>query len=312
MRLRSIYVLCRDNLGIIDDLNGTTVSNNTAYTQVSNWSNVANIINNKLLSIKYLEEYATDLIQSIPEIYRAQDSFKVKNAEWNNISNAKRLLRDSMIDVINLYESMGLDSEESTGIDIQLPKCNDFSDFKKYIDELDFILYKCPFFVSKEEALKFETVDVGSMWLSFVIVGTGIVTTSILANNIAAFIDKCLIIRSHKKTIEEQEISLKAMEMDNSLRETTIKGLKKLYEAQVNILINELESETGIKLKDGEERGRVIQTIEKMNGLLDKGLQIYSALDSPDEVKSLFEPIEMKYLSMAENIKLLDNKDNDI
>lgn len=41
-------------------------------------------------------------------------------------------------------------------------------------------------------------------------------------------------------------------------------------------------------------------------------MKIYSAIDSPKEVKALFEPLEMKYVSMTDALKLIDQKQEKI
>ena len=69
-----------------------------------------------------------------------------------------------------------------------------------------------------------------------------------------------------------------------------------------------MENETNKKLQNGEERGMVEQAFEKMNVLLEKGLQIYSTIESPQEVKALFEPLEMKYISVSNGVKLIEEK----
>ena len=311
MRLRNIYVMCKENLHIIDSLTSTTYSHNSNYVSVDGWEDILNIYE-KLSSIEYIKKELSDLIKSVPEIYRHQHSFKVTNSEWSNISRAQKNLSDRMVDAINLYESLNLCNEESMGIDIKLPKCNDFSDFKKYITELEFILYKCPFFKIEDELLKFQTVDVGSMWLNFLIAGTGANLTSKIANNIAAFVDKCLTIKSHKLTIEQQKIQLETMKMEQVEKQNLLNGLNRIFQAQVDDIISELENETGIKLKDGEERGLVSQSFEKANALIDKGMQLYTTIDSPKEIQTLFEPLKTKYLSIEENLKLLEKKENSI
>lgn len=263
---------------------------------------------NQLNSIDYLHEKVQRLTLSIPELYRTMDSFRVAPSDWKKINDARNSLRESMLATIDLYESLGLATEAKIGIDIKLPQCSDFSEFRKNIEELEFILYKCPFFKNKDESLKFEALDVGSMWLVFVVVGVGGLVTSVIANNIAAFIDKCMVIRSHKITIDQQIVQLQQIEMDVKMKQITIEGLEQLYRAQVQSVIKDLEEEVGINLADGEERGIAEQALTKATVLLDKGMQLYTSIDSPDEVKALFEPIEMKYLSISENLKMIEEK----
>lgn len=310
MRLRNIYVLCNENLEKVKAIKGATYTSNSSYTSVSGWDIFLDAYN-KLHEISFLNEDISNLIRSVPEIYRHQNKFVVANNEWSKINRNRDKLVASMENVINLYESMELNSDEKTGIDIKLPKCDDFSDFKKCIDELEFILYKCPFFKAEGEDLRFNTLDVGSMWLNFLIIGVSIGAASIILNNIAAFLDKCSIVRSHKNIVEQQELQLQSMKMEEEKKNEILNGINQIYQAQVDTVISELENETGVKLKDGEERGVVSQAFDKANTLIDKGLQIYSTIDSPKEVKALFDPIEMKYISISKGLKQLEDKESE-
>jgi hypothetical protein len=52
-------------------------------------------------------------------------------------------------------------------------------------------------------------------WLTFFVVGTvGLAGGSMLLNNIAAFIDKCIILRSHFLTTQKQKYELEAEKTD--------------------------------------------------------------------------------------------------
>lgn len=266
------------------------------------------VVINHLSGVTYVKEELSALIKSVPEIYRHQSSFKVTTAEWSKISMARKLLMDRMIAVVDLYNSFGFDNEEATGIDIKLPKCNDFLEFKKCIDELEFILYKCPFFRIDGEELKFKSVDVGSIWFGFLVTSVGSDIVSKIANNISIFVDKCMVIKSHKITVEQQKVMLDNMKIEQKEKENILKGINKIYQAQIENAIKELESETGISLEDGEQRGVVAQSFEKANALIDKGLQIYASIDSPKEVKVLFEPLENNYSLIEQGIKLLEKK----
>ena len=44
---------------------------------------------------------------------------------------------------------------------------------------------------------------------------------------------------------------------------------------------------------------------------MDKGLQIYSSIDSPDEVKAVFEPLEMHYLSKKDVLEQIEEKQDE-
>lgn len=108
MRLRNIYIICRENVESIDKIACTQLGgSNAGYYQVTGWKEASRVIFNELLSIEFLKEKAEELVNCIPEIFRVNDSFKVSSSEWNKILNARKILRESMADVIGLYESMG-------------------------------------------------------------------------------------------------------------------------------------------------------------------------------------------------------------
>lgn len=208
--------------------------------------------------------------------------------------------------IIELYESLE-QPKEDIGLDIKIPETDSITEFKKYVDDLEFIFTKCPFFQSDEERLRFKTVDVGSIWLVIGVSGA-VAGASVLLNNIAAFIDKCFIIKSHKTTYEMQKLEIQKAEIEQKEKEEIVESIKRIYKIAVKNAIKELEKTTGHQISDGDEEGRVEQSFEKLEKLMDKGLQIYSSIDSPAEVKALFKPLEMHYLPIEKELKKIGKK----
>lgn len=206
-----------------------------------------------------------------------------------------------------MYESTGFDCEEKIGLNVKFPLSKNFSEFRRNIDELDFIVTKCPFFQNDNETLYLDSIDIGSFWITFAVVGAT-VAGSVLLNNIAAFIDKCLVIRSHHLTIQEQKMAMERSKLEQKEKEDALKSLNQVYQLFVENAIRELEETTKHQIQDGDERGRVEQSIEKFNKLIDKGLQIYATIETPNETKALFEPLEVKYVSLAKKLELLEEK----
>lgn len=131
-----------------------------------------------------------------------------------------------------------------------------------------------------------------------------------MLNNIAAFIDKCYVIKSHKQICERQEQEIEKSDCDQKGKEEILKSIRMLYKISVDNTIKDLESITGYNIQDGDERGRVEQSFDKLTKLLDKGMQIYSSIDSSQEIKAIFAPIEMRYLSVADELKKIEEKTN--
>lgn len=304
MRLREIYIRCKSEYEKINkacnEIKRTIELSKKQnkedaylYNEVLDF---IKIVKNDIGDIKYLQP----VIKKIE--YALSKTVSIKEPELDIITS---LLTETNC-IIRLYESMGLQAEENIGLDIKIPKTDDITDFKKYIDDLEFIFTKCPFFQSGEASLKFDSVDVGSVWLIIGIACTSLAAGSILMNNIAAFIDSCLIIKSHKLTCKRQEQEIRRAELEQKEKEELLKNTNKLYKIAVKNVIKELEESTGYHISDGDEMGRVEQSIDRTVKLLEKGLQIYASIDSPKEVQAVFAPLEMHYLSIGEELKRIE------
>lgn len=311
MKLRNIYVACKRSLEPIGGMHFIQERNtaNVMKYYISGWNAAQEAILINLKEIKFLENKITALINAVPQALITMDKFEVSQGNLESIKIRHKNLLASVQDVVDLYESMGLEENSTPGIDIKLPECKDFQELRKCIDELDFILYKCPFFKSDEEHLQFESMDVGSLWITILAIIVGGATTSVLLNNIAAFIDKCYVIKSHQLLIKQQEAIYENMNADQKTKDQYLAGLKIVYDELVKGTVEELEKTTNIKLEDGEQIGIVSQAFDKTISLLDKGMQIYATIDTPREVQNLFEPLEMKYIDVPKVIEKIAQKD---
>lgn len=74
--------------------------------------------------------------------------------------------------------------------------------------------------------------------------------------------------------------------------------------------VSDLENDIG-KLQNGEERDKVKKTLEDMVVLMDKGVEIYSSIETPKEIKVLF-PMDKDNAILPDNItKLIEDKESD-
>ena len=310
MRLKDIYLICKRNY---ENISSCKLILKADYVLVHTIKTDDAL--KELSTINYLKESVSqfsNILESTKKINRFVNSHNNQPviSAFNSARHDLLLRIDS---IVGVYESLGLSQEKTIGLDIKLPNTDNFTDFKRNIDDLEFVFTKCPFFASKTEDLRFGGLDVGSAWLTFVIAGvagtSALVTGSVLLNNIAAFIDKCMVIKSHRLTIQQQKDEIQKSRREQKEKEEIITYLDQVFKIQVENTIKELEETAEYEISDGDERGRVIQSFEKLEKLIDKGLQIYSSIDSPPEVKALFEPIEMKYLSMGNQFDLIEKKD---
>lgn len=310
MKLKDIYLICKRNY---EDILSCKIILQPDY--VLKYTDRIDDALNELAIINYLRESVThfsDIFENTKKVSRFID-FHGNQPVINAFNIARQDLLIRMESIVGVYESLGLNQEETIGIDIKLPNTENFTEFKRNIDDLEFVFTKCPFFASKTENLRFGGFDVGSAWLTFAIAGvagtSALVAGSALLNNIAAFIDKCIVIKSHRLTIQQQKDEIQKSERDQKEKEEIITSLDRVFKIQVENTVKELEEIAKYEISDGDERGRVIQSFEKLEKLIDKGLQIYSSIDSPQEIKALFAPIEMKYLSIGNQFELIEKKD---
>lgn len=309
MKLKNIYLLCKNSIDEIKKFDVAVVDGSMIEHYVLAGGNELKKVLEDLYEIKFFQNEVKELSQVLPTNFGTNMNIRIDLKQWDKINEKKNKLIIAMNNVIEFYESLGYNSENKIGLDIKLPAYNSFSEFKNYIVDIEFLLTKCPFFQNDKEELRFESVDVGSVWLTFVVVGIAASSTSIILNNIAAFIDKCIVIKSHYLTKQQQERVIQKMKVADEEKEELYKAIEKIYKEMVDDCIRELEQETGVILNNGEEKGLAEISIDKAEKLLQLGLQIYSTIDSPEEIKALFEPIKMEYLN-NKKVKLID-KDKD-
>lgn len=297
MNFRSTYFVCKHSFEIINQKK----YENGEYLHLKENGDFMKTMN-KLSEIKCFKS----ICENIPNYAKAS---RIDDQYRNDYSGLLMELKNRLKAIIDLYESMGIDVEEHFALDIHLPETKNITEFKKNIDALEFIFTKCPFLQNENESFQFEGVDLGSTWMRLSVkIATATIVGSMLLNNVAAFVDKCIIIKSHYLTAQQQRIFVENDEIEQKQKEAVLTYIDLIYKRQVDAAIKEMEEVSGHKLIDGEERGRAEQSFEKLEKLLDKGLQIYASIDSPQETKVLFEPLEMKYISIADEIKKLTDK----
>lgn len=303
MKIGDIYIQCKKNYPAIKEID---ITKDGDYHQIIGVEQGIAACEN-LKKIECLKEEYDNFMEMITDFGDGLFTYIDHNVMLE-FEKKKNNLVHAIECIIKLYESTGLKTRKDIGLDIKFPVSNSFTDFRKDIDDLEFVLTKCPFFQDEKESLRLETVDIGSFWLTFSVVGGALVAGSVLLNNIAAFVDKCIIIRSHYLTTEKQKVELEKAKIEQKQKNEIIESLDSFYKVMVDNSINELKEKSKCNNLDGEEYGRAKQSLEKLGKLIDKGLQVYSTIDSPEEVKTLFEPLKMSYLSVNNKLKLIEEK----
>lgn len=308
MRLFGMYYVCKNYLPVVENMKlENRNSNGTTVQCISGWQEKRKALN-ELAKIEPLRSRAEAMYSSIPIVFLDKDKPDLSAGDCEKFKKTRRDLTVAMQTVIELYESTNMQkaNDTSLGFDIELPAFEDIGEFSECLKDLDFIMKQCPYLNLKDSQIKFGSVDVGSTWLTFLIAGAA---GSSVLNNLSKIVDRAIKMKSHAATVKMQKEILHSMEMKNEILREVIDTYEKANEAIVNRYVEELETEIS-PLSDGEERGKVGKSLEKLSVWMDRGLQIYSAIGSPTEIKDLFPEQEDLSFLTDDLQKLLEMKAN--
>lgn len=305
MRLQEIYCICENaqNHWCEPTFEEKRGAGNTIYYRLSNADSVRAILNELEPIISFSDNIET--------IRQTSIGFKQPTADINLDQQAKnkliaeyRQLLSKVLTVVKLFESVNYCKSEN-GIDIKMPPQISLSDLSKCTKDLNTIFSTCPLFTQKDSTITLSAVDVGSIWLSFVIGGTAI---TLVAKMIAELVDKAIIIRSHYLSTKEQAEKIRSLEIANDLLEEQAKINKEIGKKLLDKVSNELATEHNIS--DPEDIGRLKNSIQLLSDWMSRGMEIYSSVESPSETKAVFPPIEKQTLS-ASFLSLIGDKSSE-
>lgn len=316
MKLHSIYKITKENLSAISNISVGSGSDASGQFQIQNWKPAYEAIL-ILRNIVYYKPGTKRMINAVPQIFVETDSFKVSSSARSTFIEAKNNLQNMMEHMIQLYESMNLQEqyvkskdESLEGIDVFIPPCNSFNDYRKCIDSIDMILSQCPVFDVKNERFTFVGTDVGSIWLTLAVVGVAAAGTTLkLLRNFVSFLDSVNAYKSHKATYEMQIKELEEMEKSQIEKDTISKFMLEMFEKEKEAVEAKLIQETESPELNGEDLSRLDKCLDMGAKLMDQGVRFISSTESSKEAKKLFDNINATDLSLPEiKIEKLEDK----
>lgn len=306
MRLYSTYYICRN---LLETLMRVDFKRDLIYTQIytiPNWKGYKEALM-ALRKIPLFTKEADDIYEMVPVFQREKEVPTIDDSIATKLKAKNENLYNRVTTIIELYESMNL-QQTKHGIDVKIPECSELKEYINYLKELDFVFTQCPYLLSKDEKIEFDTVDVGSNWLSFVvIVSAGASVAFYILNNMAILLEKAIRLRSHYNNVKQQEESLKIAKKRTELAEAEVEIFQTLKKHYMKEMLDELKEEIS-PLNDGEEEGKVEKSLEKLIGLMDKGVEIYASLDTPKDVQVLFPAIDEANCLPENILKYIEDK----
>lgn len=305
MRLYSMYFLCKESIGVIENLKIIARTSSVDSTKnVINWSDCIDALN-KLALIPSVKPAVIELYESVPIYFREKQQFEIEKNTGNKIAIAKKMLLSRMDTIIKLYENSRDEKRREVGFDIKLPDFSEFNEMVECMNDLKFILNQCPYLQIPESNVEYQSADIGSFWITFFVTGTA--ATALLLN-LSKIVEAAVRIKSQVITVKQQEEQLRAMQEKNNLGNEIIDTFKQINKSLTDGYVRNIEAELG-ELPDREAADKLGKSIEKLGYWMDKGLQIYSAIDAPKDIKLLFPQQEeqkvlddvVKFLEMSKN-----------
>lgn len=283
MRLYNTYYICNITVENIQKVRFQQIINTNAVNVIG-WSDA---LESMLLlrKISFLAAYVDEIIESMPVYMRERKQPQIDKSTCSVIEKKLEKLLIKLETVIELYESMDK-GEAQEGIDIKIPKCASFKEYIQYMKDIDFVLSQCPFISKIDEEIVFNTVDVGSMWLSFFVKATA--GKHLILGTLSKMSELALKVKSNNIVIKQQEEFLKTMQQKNEIGQEVIDTFKKMKEKMLDESVTELEQECDMNVTDPEDRDRARRTIATLAELIEKGVEIYSAIETPEEIKVQF------------------------
>lgn len=302
-----MYYTCKKHIEYVKNMKVTNKTTAREATwSIKSWAERSKVLN-ELAKMKPLRTPAREVYEAIPVVYRDQDEFDISGTVKDRFVAARGKLIVAMETVIDMYETINPKKviDEDYGFDIKMPEFDDLGEFSKCMEDLDFVMKQCPYLNDKDGQIKYGSIDVGSTWLTFIIVGVGATT---IMTNLAKIVDIAIKIKSHITTVKMQEEALRSVEIRDEIAAEVLDAYKKANRILTQNSVAELERELG-ELKDGEEKDKAGKTLEKLGYWMDKGMQIYSSIDAPVEIKDVF-PLQQETNFLSDDlIKLLENKE---
>ena len=143
MKLYNVYRLCKQNVDffyknhIIDKGNGINT--------IESWEEIQRRFG-KLSKIPVFKKDIETYLKTVPSIEREEEEPKISSKLASKLSAQEIDIYNKIYNIIELYESMGLNDEDnSNAIDIKLPACEDLDEYISYLKDLNFIFSQCPF-----------------------------------------------------------------------------------------------------------------------------------------------------------------------
>lgn len=302
MRLYTMYYLCKVKREVFLNVNGKQTAPNKDEYEVDKWADIRKGIDD-LYGIESLRVYLDNVYHFVPTPYKYLDFIVFDRSNLAIFKNNIERLNIVINTIITLYESLGYEESENN-LEIRLPEGLGLNEMSKLTDDLNFVFQQSPFIEREQGNGKILKTDVGSIWL--VLIGSSVFLTSV--GYMVSTVTKA---RADFIALRQSEAMLGEMKVKEEILEDIKKGFKEQKNIIMEKYISELSEKTGKELVNGEDKGKAVACLERLDKWIDRGMQIYASIDTPREIQILFpDQPELKLLNKNE-MKYIEAKKTD-
>ena len=304
MRLQEMYYICKTCLANWAELESSARAvQDQHFYRVSNAQKVRASLS-VIDSIQVFQYHFHRLYQLYPELKLGENnSVEFPQKEWNAIKLEHSEIKKQVETIVSMCEFLHVPQYDS-GFDIKMPPDISIDGMADCLKDVHRIFSNCPTLCVPDAEIKLQAVDIGSIWIVIGIVASA-ATAKILLSAVAELVDKAIIIRSHILTTKQQEEFLRQSRLAGELLETMVGAHKKMLDEMVDVAASGIAESHGIGENCGEDRERIRTSIHSLAEWMSKGMEIYSSIGAPDEIKATFPPVESQQLSISDTTKLL-------
>lgn len=296
MRLYTMYYLCKNNMEAFKNVEGRQTNTNRDEYRVAKWPEIKQGIDN-LYSILSLREHLNDVYQIVPTAYKYLDYVDFNKATLDRFNIKLNKLNTSIQTIVELYESLGYNETENN-LEVKIPDGIELNKLVKLFGELDFVLNQCPIIDRDGNTSTVVKTDVGSIW--FILAGT-----AAFLKSVGYIVNVTIKARADLASIKELEALCIEMSAKADVAQVLTSTLKEKKDVVMRKYVDEIKTLTG-KTLNPEEEDKVEKCISKLDDLLESGVKVYAAINTPREIQVLFpEQPDLKLLP-EDAIKLIE------
>ena len=309
MRLRDILVLVNESLPIIKNI---SISPNSSYTsyKIFNIKKVY-IYFRRLSEVEALKKDIELLLSRHPYLITEQEFTYIDSDAYNDFTKILEEIK-SKCNIISKIITQIIRPQNEYTISFKLYSFDNFSEFTDFCDDLNKKIL-VPLKRLKID-IQLGELETGSDWLS-IICGTGL-GVMLLAAIVRQAFD--ILIYDYEKFRVAKSIA-NSLEMENAFMEDfnkkALEHMEKIKCEKVDQIIGEIKEDDNFPSLDvgelSELRTSINLSMDLMGKHIDKGLEVYKALDIKENERYKL-PDFTKLLAIKQPQKLItDNNEND-